>query len=76
MFAGIATSGLGHCHPRINAKLHEQVDKLIHCSTIYLSDQMGLYATELTDKMPDNIDSVLFSSSGSEANSMATQLAR
>jgi len=23
MFAGIATSGLGHCHPRINAKLHE-----------------------------------------------------
>lgn len=76
MFAGIATSGLGHCHPRITAKLHEQVDKLLHCSTIYLHDQMGLYAKELTDKLPDNIDSVCFSSSGSEANLMATQFAR
>ena len=76
MFAGIATAGLGHCHPRINAKVHEQLDKLVHCSTIYLHDQMGLYAKELTDKLPDNIDSVLFSSSGSEANIMATAFAR
>lgn len=37
---------------------------------------MGLYAKELTDKMPDHLNSVLFSSSGSEANVMATQFAR
>lgn len=76
LFAGIATTGQGHCHPRITAKIQEQVNKLHHVSTIYLNDEMSLYAKELADKLPEGLDCIFFTSSGSEANAMATQLAR
>ena len=38
LIGGICTVGVGHCHPRINEKLHEQVDKLHHHSTVFLND--------------------------------------
>jgi alanine-glyoxylate transaminase/(R)-3-amino-2-methylpropionate-pyruvate transaminase len=28
LFAGVSTSGMGHCHPRITSKMKEQIDKL------------------------------------------------
>jgi len=48
MNAGFATTGVGHCHPRIDAKLSEQMKKLQHCTTIYLHDEMSEFAYELT----------------------------
>ena len=76
LYAGVATSGMGHCHPRITAKIQEQVKKLQHTTCIYLNDQHCLYAEELSAKLPEGIDQIYFTSSGSEANSMATQFAR
>ena len=38
LIGGICTTGVGHAHPRIKAKLHEQVDRLHHHSTVYLND--------------------------------------
>lgn len=76
MNAGFATTGVGHCHPRINSKIVEQVGKLQHCSTIYLNDEMSLFAYELTQKLPEGMDSVFFACSGSEANVQATHFAR
>lgn len=35
LFAGIATTGQGHSHPRITGKVIEQAEKLQHVSTIY-----------------------------------------
>lgn len=75
-FAGIATTGQGHCHPKITAKIQEQTAKLQHVSTIYLNDQMSLYAKELADKLPEGLDHMFFTTSGSEANQVATHLAR
>jgi len=52
------------------------MDKLQHITTIYLNDQHSMFAEELTAKMPEGIDTVYFTSSGSEANALATQFAR
>ena len=76
LIGGICTVGVGHCHPRINAKLHEQLDKLHHHSTVFLNDQMSIYANELQAKLPEGMDCVFLTSSGSQTNSIATQLAR
>jgi alanine-glyoxylate transaminase/(R)-3-amino-2-methylpropionate-pyruvate transaminase len=28
LYAGVATSGMGHCHPRITSKIKQQVERL------------------------------------------------
>jgi len=73
---GICTMACGHSHPRINAKVQEQLEVLTHTTTVYMHDQQSLYAEELCEKLPEGIDSVMFTSSGSEANYLAGMLAR
>ena len=46
---------LGHCHPDVLAAVHAQNQLLQHTTTIYLNDQVALYAKELADKMPGNL---------------------
>ena len=38
LFGGVSTVGTGHCHPRVMAKMKEQMGKLQHTTTIYLND--------------------------------------
>jgi len=52
------------------------MDRLQHITTIYLNDQHSMFAEELVEKLPEGIDTVYFTSSGSEANALATQFAR
>jgi len=75
-FAGISTVGVGHCHPRVTSKVKEQLDRVQHLSTIYMNDQHCYYAEELAARLPEGIDCIYFTSSGSEANALATQFAR
>lgn len=75
-FAGIVTVSVGHCHPTVNAAITAQVARLQHTTTIYLNDQIALYAKELTDTLPGNLKVAYFVNSGSEANDMALLLAR
>lgn len=70
--SGVSTVGLGHCHPRITEAMKAQMDRLQHITTIYLNDQHSMFAEELTAKLPEGIDTVYFTSSGSEANALAT----
>lgn len=76
LFAGIVTVSCGHCHPRITAAIHEQVDRLQHTTTIYLHPGMPEFAKKLATKMPKGLDVTYFVNSGSEANDLAIQLAR
>jgi len=76
LFAGIVTVSCGHCHPRVTAAIHEQVDKLQHTTTIYLHPGMPEFAKKLASKMPKGLDVTYFVNSGSEANDLAIQLAR
>jgi alanine-glyoxylate transaminase/(R)-3-amino-2-methylpropionate-pyruvate transaminase len=36
MFGGIVTVSVGHCHPKVNEALKQQVDTLWHTTSIYL----------------------------------------
>lgn len=76
MFAGIVTVSCGHCHPKVTAKIKEQVDTLQHATTIYLHPGMPALAKKLSSKMPAGLDVTYLVNSGSEANDLAVQMAR
>ncbi len=72
--AGIATNGLGHCHPRLVEVLKEQADKLWHVSNIFRIPGQEALATRLTDAT--FADVVFFTNSGTEAIECALKTAR
>eukprot|EP00210_Caulerpa_lentillifera_P007415 g7086.t1 len=74
--AGIATVSVGHCHPTVLQAMQKQQGLLGHTSTAYLHPELALYAKELTSKLPDPLNYVFLVQSGSEANDLATLLAR
>ncbi len=72
--AGIATNGLGHCHPRLVEVLKEQADKLWHVSNIFRIPGQEALAARLTDAT--FADVVFFTNSGTEAIECALKTAR
>jgi alanine-glyoxylate transaminase/(R)-3-amino-2-methylpropionate-pyruvate transaminase len=76
MFAGIVTVSCGHGHPKVVARVQEQVARLQHTTTIYLHPNIGLMARKLASKMPPGLDVTYFVNSGSEANDLAVTMAR
>uniref|UniRef100_A0A2M4ASF1 Alanine--glyoxylate aminotransferase 2, mitochondrial n=1 Tax=Anopheles triannulatus TaxID=58253 RepID=A0A2M4ASF1_9DIPT len=76
MFGGIVTVSVGHCHPKVNAALKEQVDTLWHTTNIYMHPKVHEYAEKLVAKMPGDLKNVYFVNSGSEANDLAMMMAR
>lgn len=75
-FAGIVTISVGHCHPKVAARVREQVGTLQHTTTIYLHPTMPQFAQKLAEKMPEGLDKTYFTNSGSEANEIAILSAR
>ena len=75
-YAGIVTVSVGHCHPAIVEKVKEQVGKLQHTTTIYMHPTIGQLGKKLVEKLPQGIDKVYFTNSGSEANEAAILAAR
>ncbi|XP_026464938.1 alanine--glyoxylate aminotransferase 2, mitochondrial-like [Ctenocephalides felis] len=76
MFGGIVTVSVGHCHPKVNAALADQMDSLWHTTNIYMHPKIHEYAQRLTDKMPGDLKVVYFVNSGSEATDLAMMMAR
>ena len=76
MFAGIVTVSCGHCHPKVLARVREQMESLQHTTTIYLHPGMTRLAEKLASKMPAGLDVTYFVNSGSEANDLAITMAR
>ena len=72
----IFTVSCGHCHPRIVARIQEQVETLQHATTIYLHPNLPRLAEKLASKMPPGLDVTYFVNSGSEANDLAVTMAR
>ncbi|HVS14403.1 MAG TPA: aspartate aminotransferase family protein [Thermoanaerobaculia bacterium] len=75
-FAGILTVSCGHCHPKITQALVEQAQRLQHATTIYLHPNLPKFAARLASKLPEGLDCVYFTNSGSEANDLAITMAR
>lgn len=76
--AGVVTVAVGHSHPRIVEAVRAQAGKLMHTTTIYLHPTIGQYAKRLADHFPPDseLEVTYFTNSGSEANDLATMMAR
>jgi acetylornithine/N-succinyldiaminopimelate aminotransferase len=72
--AGIATTGLGHAHPKLVQALKDQGEKLWHVSNIFRipgQEQLAARLCEIT-----GLDRVFFTNSGTEAIECALKTAR
>ena len=70
-------TALGHAHPRVNAAIHAQVDRLVGpISAIGFTEPISRHADALAATFPAPLDSVMFLNSGSEAIDAALKLAR
>ncbi len=78
MVSGVAVSNVGHLHPEVVNAVKKQLDKHMHLMVygeIIQSPQTRL-AGLLTQNLPDDLDSVYFVNSGSEAIEGAIKLAK
>jgi adenosylmethionine-8-amino-7-oxononanoate aminotransferase len=66
----------GHNHPRINAAISEQLDRVAHCTALGMgSDTTLRLARRLADLAPGNLEHVFFASDGSSAVEVALKMA-
>ncbi len=72
--AGIATTGLGHSHPKLVKALKDQGEKLWHVSNIFRIPGQEALAARLTEAT--FADVVFFTNSGTEAIECALKMAR
>lgn len=81
--AGLATSSLGHAHPRLVEAIHEQASRYLHVSNLYEIPKQEeaaealVKASRRTTKGPvRGLDRVFFCNSGAEANEAVIKLVR
>jgi adenosylmethionine-8-amino-7-oxononanoate aminotransferase len=66
----------GHRHPRIDAAIREQLDRIAHCTSLGMgSDTAARLAKRLADIAPGNLEHTFFSSDGSSAVEVALKMA-
>jgi len=75
-FGGILTISVGHCHPKVTAALTEQIETLVHTSTLYPNAKPVILAEKLAQITPGDLQKTYFTNSGTEANENAIMLAK
>src|ERR1043166_7844099 len=76
-FGGIVTISVGHCNDTVNRKVHEQIDKLQHASTVFANEPQAALAKRIAEITPGGkLTNSLFTNSGTEANETAFVTAR
>lgn len=75
-YAGVGVTNCGHTEPSIVARVRDQVGKLVHTTTIYLTEPMLRLAEALARFMGGANSQSFFCTSGSEANETALLLAK
>ncbi|WP_282361331.1 aspartate aminotransferase family protein [Pseudomonas sp. PS01300] len=68
-------ASIGHCHPKVVEALYEQA-KVLNTHTRYLHEGILDYAEKLLATFPAELDQVMFTCTGSEANDLALRIAR
>ncbi len=71
---GIAVNALGHSNPKFIGALKNQLDKVLHTSSLYYIENQALLAKELCEH--SCADKAFFASTGAEANEGAIKLAK
>jgi 4-aminobutyrate aminotransferase len=68
-FGGIVTVSVGHCNEDVNRKVHKQMDRLQHVSTVFVNVPQVELAKKLAQITPGGkLTKSFFTSSGTEAN--------
>jgi 4-aminobutyrate aminotransferase len=74
---GIVTVSVGHCNDQVNAKVHQQIDKLQHVSTLFANEPQAALAKKIASLTPEGaLRKSFFTNSGTEANETALVAAR
>ena len=78
LISGIGVSSIGHGNPHVKAAIHAQVEKYMHLMVYgeYVQTPQVLFAEKLLSVLPDDLTSVYFVNSGSEAVEGALKLAK
>ena len=71
---GIAVNALGHSHPKFIEALKNQLDNLLHTSSLYYIENQAKLAKKLVEN--SCADRAFFANSGAEANEGAMKLAK
>lgn len=75
-FAGILTTSVGHNNPTVKQRMQEQIDKLLHTSTLYPHASHIELAERLAEITPAGLDSFYFGATGTDADESAVLLAQ
>jgi 4-aminobutyrate aminotransferase len=75
-FGGIVTVSVGHCNDKVNEKVHAQVDRLQHVSTVFATEPQVALAQKIAQVTPGRLRKSFFTNSGTEANETAILAAR
>jgi len=75
MFGGVLTTMVGHNNPAVTSAIQEQAAKVLHTSTLYLSEPMLDLADKIAKQSGIPDARVFFTTSGTEANDTALLLA-
>ncbi|HXX53079.1 MAG TPA: aspartate aminotransferase family protein [Thermodesulfovibrionales bacterium] len=74
--SGLATTNIGHNHPRVIDAIKTQAESLVHSGCIFHYEPLVVLAEMLKKVTPRGIDMFFFSNSGAEAVEGALKLAR
>ena len=75
LFAGILTTSVGHCNPRVNDAVNTQMNRLGHVSTLYSTGMQVEAAKRIAEISPGELRRTFFSNSGTEAIETALMMA-
>src|SRR6202171_56935 len=76
-FGGIVTISVGHCNDEVNKKVHAQIDRMQHVSTVFANEPQAALAKRIAGITPGGkLTKSFFTNSGTEANATAFLAAR
>ncbi len=78
LISGISVSNVGHCHPKVVEAIRHQSETFMHLMVYgeFNQSPQVKYATALSKLLPKQLDTVYFTTSGSEAVEGALKLAK
>lgn len=78
LIAGISVCNVGHSHPSVVQAVRDQADKYMHLMVYgeFVESPQVAYAHQLSNHLPDTLNSVYFTNSGAEAIEGAMKLAK
>ncbi|MCS7254112.1 MAG: aspartate aminotransferase family protein [Armatimonadota bacterium] len=76
--SGIAVNNIGHTHPKVVSAIVEQAQKYLHVMVYgeYVLEPQVTLAKRLSELLPEPLDVVYFTNSGTEANEGALKVAK